>query len=69
MTPKEQAAFVKAFSKNVATCSAEEVADFVARYEAGEDMSNFHEYTSIVDALFMWHDGLKWKLEQIRGEN
>lgn len=69
MTLIEQAAFVKAFSKNVATCSAEKVADFIARYESGEDMSNFLEYASIIDALFMWHDGIKWKLEQLRGEN
>ena len=69
MTQIEQAAFIKAFSKNVATCSAEKVADFLAQYELTGEMPCCEHYTSIVDALFMWHDGIKWKLEQIRGEN
>ena len=64
MTPIEQAAFVKAYSKNVANHPKSVVADFVARYEAGENMDYFHEYTSIMDALGMWHDAIKWKLEQ-----
>lgn len=64
MKPIEQAAFVKAYSNNVASCPSNLVADFVARYEAGEDMDYSHEYTSIMDALGMWHDAIKWKLEQ-----
>ena len=62
MTPAEQLAFVKAYCKNVAHHPDSLVADFVARYEAGEDMDYSFEYTSIMDALGMWHDAIKWKL-------
>lgn len=61
MTPAEQAAFVKAYCNNVAHHPDSLVADFVARYEAG-DMDYSFEYTSIMDALGMWHDAIKWKL-------
>ena len=64
MTPTEQAAFVKAYGTNVAHHPSDVVADFVARCEAGEDMDYSPEYTSIMDALGMWHDAIKWKLEQ-----
>ena len=64
MNSAEQAAFVKAYASNVAHHPDTVVANFVARYEAGEDMDYSHEYTSIMDALGMWHDAIKWKLEQ-----
>jgi len=67
MTPAEQAAFVKAYSNNVSHHPDEYVADFVARYEAGEDIDYSFEQTSIMDALGMWHDAIKWKLEQLKG--
>ena len=67
MTPAEQLAFVKAYGNNVAHHPASLVADFVTRYEAGEDMDYSFEYTSIVDALGMWHDAIRWKLEQLSG--
>jgi hypothetical protein len=67
MTPAEQAAFVKSYGNNVAHLADSVVADFVARYEAGEDMDYSFEYTSIMDALGMWHDAIKWKLEQLSG--
>ena len=60
MTPQAQAAFVKAYGNNVAHHPDSLVADFVARYEAGEDMDYSHAYTSIVDALGMWHDAVKF---------
>ena len=68
MSPAEQLAFVKAYCNNVAhhpdSLVADFVARYVARYEAGEDMDMDYsfEYTSIVDALGMWHDAIKWKL-------
>lgn len=65
MSPAEQLAFVKAYANNVASCPSDRVADFVARYVADEDMDYSHEYTSIMDALGMWHDAIKWKLEQL----
>ena len=67
MTQEEQAAFVKAYSNNVAHHPDSLVANFVSRYEAGEDMDYSFEYTSIVDALGMWHDAIRWKLEQQKG--
>ena len=69
MTPTEQAAFVKAYSNNVANHPDSVVADFVARYEAGEDMDYSHEYTSIMDALGIWHDAIKWELEQQKAKS
>jgi hypothetical protein len=65
MTNDEQKAFVDAYCNNVAHHPDSVVADFVARYEAGEDIDYCSEYTSIMDALGMWHDAIKWKLEQI----
>ena len=38
MSPAEQLAFVKAYCNNVAHHPDSLVADFVARYEAGEDI-------------------------------
>jgi hypothetical protein len=64
MTSQEQAAFVKAYGNNVAHHPDDVVADFVARYESGEDIDYSSEHTSIMDALGMWHDAIKWKLEQ-----
>ena len=64
MTPQAQAAFVKSYSNNVAHHPDSLVANFVARYEAGEDMDYSFEYTSIVDALGMWHDAVKFAKEK-----
>jgi hypothetical protein len=62
MTPAEQSAFVKAYGKNVAHHSKSDVADFVARYELEENFEYSCEQASIMDALCMWHDAIKWKL-------
>jgi hypothetical protein len=64
MTHEEQAAFVKAYSTNVAMASDADVAEFVRRYDEGEDMDYSGDYTSIMDALGMWHDAIKWQMEQ-----
>jgi len=64
MTPQEQAAFVKAYGRNVAMVDEKHVADFVRRYASGEDVEYEHDYANIVDALMMWNDGIKWQLEQ-----
>jgi len=65
MSPEEQAAFVEAYGHNVAHHPNSVVADFVARYEGGEDIDYSYEQTSIMDALGMWHDAIRWKLEQL----
>jgi hypothetical protein len=55
MTPLEQENFVDAYANNVADAPREYVADFVARCEAGEDIPYGEYYTSIMDALGVWH--------------
>lgn len=60
MKPNEQAAFVNAYEDNVGDVSRDEVADFVARYEAGEDIEYSSGHTSIMDALGVWHDAIKF---------
>ena len=62
MTPKEQSAFVDAYANNVASVPSDRVADFVARYESGEDVEYSGDYTSIVDALGVWHDAMKFAI-------
>jgi hypothetical protein len=60
MTLEEQKAFVEAYSRNMAYVSADKVADFVSRYDAGEDMDYSGDYTSIMDALGVWHEAVRW---------
>ena len=64
MTPKEQKAFVEAYADNVASLPPELVADFVARYEAGEDIDYQGEHTGVMDALGIWHCAIKWQMEK-----
>jgi len=64
MTPQEQAAFVKSYGSNVCHHPDEYVADFVARYEAGQNIDYSFEHTSIMDALGMWHDAIKFAKEK-----
>lgn len=62
MNTKEQAAFVEAYSNNVADLPSDIVANFVARYEAGDDIDYSSEQTPIMDALGMWHDAIKFHI-------
>ena len=64
MTPAEQAAFVRAYGKNVAMIGDKYVADFVRRYHAGDDVEYEGDYASIVDALGIWHEAIKWNTTQ-----
>ena len=66
MTPAEQTAFVEAYSRNVGTVKPREVADFVRQYSAGVDLDYTSDYTSIMDALMMWHSACKWQITQHR---
>lgn len=63
MTPKEQSAFVEAYASSVAYAPREYVANFVARLESGEDMQYCEHYTSIMDALGVWHQAIKYAEE------
>jgi hypothetical protein len=64
MSPIEQAAFIKAYGRNVASADDKDVAEFVRKYANGEDPEYDWDYTSIMDALCMWNDGIKYALEQ-----
>jgi len=64
MTPAEQDAFIESYSNNVADVHPTRVAKFVEQWANGEDMDYSSEYTSIMDALCMWNDAIKWKLEE-----
>ena len=62
MNEKEQAAFVEAYGRSVASVNDAAVADFVRRLCLGEDMDPTGDYISIMDALGVWHDAIKWQL-------
>lgn len=64
MTPAEQDAFVEAYAKNVAIVHPTKVAKFIESWVNGEDMDYSGDYTSIMDALDMWRDAVKWQMEQ-----
>ena len=66
MNKQEQAAFVAAYCDNVASAPRDYVVDFIARSESGEDMPYCEHYTSIVDALGMWHSAIRYQLEVLK---
>jgi hypothetical protein len=66
MNKQEQAAFVAAYCDNVASAPHDYVVDFIARSESGEDMPYCEHYTSIVDALGMWHSAIRYQLERAK---
>jgi hypothetical protein len=66
MKPQEQEAFVEAFAKNVATLPQDYVADFVRRHFLCEERDYDYEESVIFDSLLMWHDAIKWRLEQLK---
>jgi hypothetical protein len=67
MTKIEQQAFVVAYSDNVGHLPADQVADFVARYNAGENIKYISEHTGIMDALGMWHCAIQYQLQNQKG--
>lgn len=62
MTPAEQTAFIDAYAYNVANAPREVVEDFVTRYVNGEDINYSSDYTSIMDALGVWHSAVMFAL-------
>lgn len=66
MNKQEQTAFIYAYMHSVGDAPSDYVADFVARIESGEDMPYCEHYTSIVDALGMWHSAIRYQLERAR---
>ena len=69
MNKQEQTAFLYAYMHNVSDAPSDYVADFVARYESGEDMPYCEHYTSIVDALGIWKAAIRYQLERAKNEN
>jgi hypothetical protein len=62
MTQDEQKAFIVAYSRNVASVHPDRVASFIESWSNGEDIDYSSDYTSIMDALLMWHDAIKWSM-------
>lgn len=60
MTPKEIDAFIAAYSVCVGDADTETVTDYMHKYNAGIDVPYFHHYTSITDALMMWHSAIQF---------
>ena len=67
MTNKEVLAFADAFVNNVGSLPHEKVVAFVVLLNLGDtDFPEYSEhYTTIVDALGMWHAGARYALTQI----
>jgi hypothetical protein len=64
MTNEEREAFLDAYENNVGHLPRNLVEDFVTRYEAGEDIDYSSEQTSIMDALGVWHEGVKYAIKK-----
>jgi hypothetical protein len=65
MNDTQQKAFVEAYLNHVGHLPENIVTDFVKRYEAGEDIDYSFEHTSIMDSLGIWHEAIKWKLNEL----
>jgi len=63
MKQEEREAFAAAYANNVAHLSSDEVMAFLESYYTTDDRDYSGDYTSIVDALGMWRDAIKWKFE------
>lgn len=64
MTPAEQTAFIDAYMTFVCETDRDTVTEFVRKYNEGEIIYKSHHYTSIMDALLMWHGAIKWQTQQ-----
>lgn len=69
MNKDEQAAFVAAYCANVNLAPQKIVEAFITDYENGDDVSEYSEFaTSIMDALGMWHAGIRYQLNLLHKE-
>ena len=67
MNKEEQAAFVQAYGFHVCEAPQKIVEAFITDYENGDDVDEYKEYyTSIMDALGMWHSGIRYQMERAR---
>jgi hypothetical protein len=67
MTAEDQA-FIDAYMENLAYTSRKQVTDCITRYRAGENFSemfyDIQHCTSIIDALLMWNEAMKFAAKQ-----
>lgn len=68
MKQEEQAAFVKAYDKHVGEIDMGFVTDFVSKCCAGAIIPRHWAHDSILDALGMWHEGIKFSLTNKAGK-
>lgn len=66
MTHNEQQAFVKAYDEHVGEIGMEFVADFVSKCNEGAIIPSHWAHTSILDAMGMWHEGVKFALTNMK---
>jgi hypothetical protein len=67
MTNEEREAFAAAYANHVAHLSADEVMEFLDLYYGDEKkLYGSENYTSIVDALGIWQEAIKWKLMKLK---
>ena len=64
MTPQEQTAFIDTYNMFVGDADRDIVNEFVRQYNAGETPKYSEHFTSIMDALLMWHGAIKWQTQQ-----
>jgi len=64
MTNEELTAFVHAYGRNVAQLPEARVFDFINRYHNTEEIDYSCEEGSIVDALGIWHEAMRFALMQ-----
>lgn len=64
MNHDERAFFADAYASNVAHVGRDRVLEFLEKYYASDDVEYCEDYTSIVDALGMWHEGVKFGIKK-----
>lgn len=64
MTPTEQTAFIDTYCMFVGDADRDTVTEFVRQYNAGDIIYKGRNYTSIMDAMLMWHAAIKWQAQQ-----
>lgn len=69
MNESQQQAFVEAYCRHVAHLPKDTVADFIKRYYLGEDIDYSCEFIPVMDSLGIWHEAIKWKLNELIENN
>lgn len=66
MTPQEQAAFLDAYENTVSDVPREQAAKILHDHltKTFDHRTLPEGYTSVLDALGMWHSAIKWQMQQ-----